>query len=298
MAAIPSVLGTAPEPQLPTLLDTQRARAGGIGRALRLWVPLGFIILLAAMCFLLPLVVKLPPAVGGSILGADEPPFSPGHILGTDAVGNDIFARIVAGGRVTYEVCLAVTGIGIAGGCLLGIPAGYFGGWVDAILSRVVDTMIAFPAIVFAIAIAEGLQPSEFHVILALLIFAIPATARISRGATLAVRELPFVLAARLSGARAWRVITRHVLPNIAPTIVTFSFLGIGVIVIIEGVLDYLGYGIPPPAPSWGNMIAQGQSVMDAQPEYVLIPSLFLVALVAATNALSDAMRERWGVVQ
>jgi peptide/nickel transport system permease protein len=283
-------------PLLPPLISTRRLRRQGLSRTLRLWVPAAFLILLAAMCFLLPVIITIPPPTGGSILDANAPLFSPGHILGADPVGNDVFSRICYGGRVAFEVALAVTAIGVAGGCLIGITAGYFGGWVDAILSRVLDVMIAFPAIVLAIAIAEGLQPSEFHTILALLVFAVPATGRISRGATLTVRELPFMLAARLSGTKGWRVMVRHVIPNVAPTIATFSLLGIGVIVIIEGALDFLGYGIQPPAPSWGNMIAQGQTVMDVQPQYVLVPSLFLLALVVAVNALGDALRERWGV--
>jgi peptide/nickel transport system permease protein len=283
-------------PPLPPLVSTRRLRSQTLTRTLKLWVPLGFIIALALMCYVLPVVISIPPPTGGSILDANAPLFSAGHILGADQVGNDVFSRICYGGRVAFEVSLAVTAIGLLGGCLLGITAGYFGGWVDTILSRVLDVMIAFPAIVLAIAIAEGLQPSEFHTILALLVFAVPAIGRVSRGATIAVRELPFMLAARLSGTGGWRVMIRHVVPNIVPPIATFSLLGIGVIIIIEGALDFLGYGIQPPAPSWGNMIAQGQTVMDVEPQYVLVPSLFLLLMVMSVNALGDALRERWGV--
>jgi peptide/nickel transport system permease protein len=283
-------------PLLPPLVSTRRLRTQSLSRTLRLWVPAGFLILLAGMCFLLPVVFTIPPPTGGSILDANAPLFSPGHILGADPVGNDVFSRICYGGRVAFEVSLAVTAIGMVGGCLLGVTAGYFGGWVDTILSRVLDVLIAFPALVLTIAIAEGLQPSEFHTILALLVFSVPAFGRISRAATLAVRELPFMLAARLAGTGGWRVMARHVLPNIIPPIATFSLLGIGIVIIIEGALDFLGYGIQPPAPSWGNMIAQGQTVMDVQPQYVLVPSLFLLAMVVAVNAMGDALRERWGV--
>jgi peptide/nickel transport system permease protein len=149
---------------------------------------------------------------------------------------------------------------------------------------------------VLALVIAEGLGPSEFHVILALSVFGIPAIGRITRGATLAMRGLPYMTAARLSGTRAWRVIARHILPNILPGIVTFSLLGIGVVIILEGALDFLGYGIPAPTASWGNMIANGQQVLTAQPEYVLIPSIALLVTVVALNTLGDALRERWGV--
>jgi peptide/nickel transport system permease protein len=252
-------------------------------------------LLVLVTCFLLPLVTALPSPTNGNILDAGEPPLSPGHWLGTDPVGVDVFSQLVYGGQVAFEIGLAVTGIGSVVGSLLGVTAGYFGGWVDAILSRVLDILIAFPALVLALAIAEGLGPSEVHLIWALSVFSIPAFGRLARGATLVVRDLPFMVAARLAGTRGRGVITRHVLPNIMPGIVTFSLLGIGVVIILEGALDYLGYGIPPPTASWGAMIANGQTVLTAQPEYVLIPSIVLVIVVAALNLLGDALRERWG---
>lgn len=282
--------------RLPSLVSTRRLKSQGIARTLRLWVPAGLIIVLGLMCFLWPIVYTLPPAVNGSILNAGEPPFSPGHFLGTDQVGNDIFARICFGGRVSFEVGVAVTVIGMAIGGVMGVAAGYFGGWVDGVLSRVFDILIAFPALVLALAIAEVLQPSETHTIWALCVFSVPAFARVARGATLTVRALPFMLAARLAGTKGWRVIFRHVLPNIFPQLVTFSLLGVGVVVILEGALDFLGLGIQAPAPSWGSMIAGGQSVLTAQPELVLIPSMFLLVLVVSCNLLGDALRERWGV--
>ncbi len=281
---------------LPSLVSTGALRAQSIGRALRLWVPVGILVFLLGMCFIWPYVWTLPPAVNGSILDAGEPPFSPGHFLGTDQVGNDIFSKIVFGGQVAFEVGIAVTLVGAIIGGTMGVIAGYFGGWTDAVISRVLDVLIAFPALVLALAIAEVLGPSELHLIWALSVFSVPAFGRVARGATLIVRGLPYMMAAKLSGTRGWRIIVRHVMPNIMPAIVTFALLGIGVVVILEGALDYLGLGIPPPAASWGSMIAQGQNVLTAQPEYVLIPSAFLLVLVVAVNMLGDALRERWGV--
>jgi peptide/nickel transport system permease protein len=286
--------GTAPP--LPSLVSGRRLRAHRLGRALRLWIPAGFLILVLAICFLWPLVYTLPSPTNGNIVQASEPPFSPGHWLGTDQVGVDIFSQIVYGGQVAFEVAFAVTAIGVLIGGVLGITAGYFGGTVDAVLSRVLDVLIAFPALVLALAISQGLGPSEFHVILALAVFSIPAFGRITRGATLTVREQPFMVAARLAGSSRWRVITRHVLPNIMPGVLSFSLLGVGIVIILEGALDFLGYGIPPPTASWGRMIADGQQIMTAQPEYVLIPSIVLLIVVAGCNLLGDALRERWGV--
>jgi peptide/nickel transport system permease protein len=291
-----ATLATPVPPPLPSLVNTRQLRSQRLGRALRLWVPAGVLILLLAICFLLPLVVTMPSSTSGDIIYNNEPPFSPGHLLGTDVQGVDIFSQLVHGGQVAFEVSIAVTAIGIAVGGTLGVVAGYFGGWVDAVLSRVLDILIAFPALVLALVIAEGLGPSEFHVILALSVFGIPAVGRIARGATLTVRGLPYMTAARLSGTRSWRNIARHVLPNIMPGIVTFSLLGIGIVIILEGALDFLGYGIPLPQASWGSMIAAGQQVLTAQPEYVLIPSIALLITVVALNTLGDALRERWGV--
>jgi len=297
-AALPGTGYLPPGPPLlpPVGVSSRRLASQRLGRALRLWIPAGIVLLILATCFLLPQVTSLPSPTNGNILDAGDPPFSPGHWLGTDPVGVDVFSQLVYGGQVAFEIGFGVTGIGIAVGSLLGVTAGYFGGWVDAILSRVLDILIAFPALVLALAIAEGLGPSEVHVIWALSAFSIPAFGRLTRGATLVVRDLPFMVAARLAGTRGWRVIARHVLPNIMPGIVTFSLLGIGVVIILEGALDYLGEGIPPPTASWGAMIASGQTVLTAQPEYVLIPSIVLVIVVAALNMLGDALRERWGV--
>jgi peptide/nickel transport system permease protein len=296
-APIPdAMLATPVPPPLPSLANARRRGTQRLGRGLRLWVPAGVLILLLAICFLLPLVVTLPSSTNGNIIYNNEPPFSPGHLLGTNVQGVDIFSQLVYGGQVAFEIGVAVTVIGVVIGGTLGVVGGYFGGWVDAVLSRVLDILIAFPALVLALVIAEGLGPSEFHVILALSVFGIPAVGRIARGATLTIRGLPYMTAARLSGTRPWRTIARHVLPNIMPGIVTFSLLGIGVVIILEGALDFLGYGIQAPQASWGSMIANGQQVLTAQPEYVLIPSVALLITVVALNTLGDALRERWGV--
>jgi len=292
-ASLPDLLVTAEAGR--TRPPRTRAAAGWI-RALRLWLPAGFLILMLGACFVWPNVYPVPNPVRGSVLYAGLSPLSPGHIFGTDPVGNDVFSRILYGGQVSFEVGAAVTAIGLAVGGLLGICAGYWGGAVDAIISRVLDVLIAFPALVLALAIAEGLGPSEVHVIWALSVFSIPATGRIARSATLELREQTFMLAARLSGTRGWRVLVRHVIPNIVPQLMTFSLLGFGVVIILEGALSYLGLGIPLPEASWGSMIAQGQQSLTASPDLVLIPSAFLFATVVSLNLLGDALRERWAV--
>ena len=290
-APLPDLL--APGAVIAPAATRTRARAGW-ARGLRLWLPAGFLILMLAACFIWPNIYPVPNPVRGSVLEAGLPPLSPGHVFGTDPVGNDVFSRILYGGQVSFEVGFAVTAIGIVVGSLLGVTAGYLGGTTDAIISRVLDVLIAFPALVLALAIAEGLGPSEVHVIWALAVFSIPAFGRLSRGATLALREQTFMLAARLSGTRGWRMIVRHVAPNIMPQLLTFSLLGFGVVIILEGALSFLGLGIPLPEASWGSMIAQGQQTLSASPDLVLIPSAFLFATVLSLNLLGDALRERW----
>jgi len=290
-APLPDLL--APGAVIAPAAARTRARGGG-ARGLRLWLPAGFLILMLAACFIWPNIYPVPNPVRGSVLEAGLPPLSPGHVFGTDPVGNDVFSRILYGGQVSFEVGFAVTAIGLVIGSLLGVTAGYLGGTTDAIISRVLDVLIAFPALVLALAIAEGLGPSEVHVIWALAVFSIPAFGRLSRGATLALREQTFMLAARLSGTRGWRMIVRHVVPNIMPQLLTFSLLGFGVVIILEGALSFLGLGIPLPEASWGSMIAQGQQTLSASPDLVLIPSAFLFATVLSLNLLGDALRERW----
>jgi peptide/nickel transport system permease protein len=297
-AQLPDMATLAPGSQqpLPSLVSSRRLRWQKTARALRLWVPAGILILLLFLCFVWPYVYTIPPGNTGSILDSSLPPFSPGHWLGTDPNGVDIFSMIVYGGQVSFEVSLAVTAIGMIIGGIIGLAAGYFGGWTDSVLSRVVDVLIAFPALVLVLAVAEVLQPSESHLIWALSVFSVPAFARVTRSSTLVVRQLPFITAARLTGTSNWKIIFRHVLPNVIPGIVTFSLLGIGIVVILEGAVDFLGLGIQIPQPSWGAMIAKGQNVLTAEPQYVLIPSIVLLLFVMSLNLLGDALRERWGV--
>jgi peptide/nickel transport system permease protein len=261
---------------------------------LEVLAPAAVLVVVFGACFLVPAVFPLPKAVGGSVLSANLPPLSPGHLLGTDPVGNDLLSRLLYGGRSSLETALAVQVIGLFLGGALGALAAYVGGWLDAVVMRCLDVLIAFPALVLALAIAQSLGPSQGHTILALCFFSVPIFARNARATTLRLRELTFMTAANLCGTRTWRILLRHVAPNILPPLLTFGLLGTGVIMIIEGALSFLGLGVPPPNPSWGNMIFQGQQNLVATPLLVLFPSLFLFASVLAFNLVGDAMRSRW----
>jgi peptide/nickel transport system permease protein len=265
-------------------------------RSLEVAVPAAVLALLLFFCFIWPLVYPVPKPVGGSILDSGLPMWSPGHIFGTDTVGNDIMSRILYGGRVSFEVAAAVQVIGLAVGGLLGLIAGYRGGTLEAVLMRVLDVFIAFPSLVLVLAIVDSLGQTELNVIWALSAFSIPAFARVTRAATLRLRDQPFVVAARLSSVKTWRILSGHIVPNVMPQLLTFSLLGAGVVIILEGALDFLGYGIPDPEPSWGKMIAAGQTMLSVSPSLVIVPSIFLFVTVVCLNMLGDGLRALWGV--
>jgi peptide/nickel transport system permease protein len=265
----------------------------GWTRSLDIAIPAAMIGVILFLCFVWPLFGTVPKPTGGNILDANIPSFSSGHPLGTDQVGNDLWSRLLHGGRNSLEIAFAVNLIGLVLGGLLGAFAAYWGSFTDTVIMRVLDVLIAFPSLVLALAVAQSLGASKLHTIYALCFFSVPAFARLARAGTLRLRERPFMLAARLAGTRAPRILLRHVAPNILPQLVTFGLLGMGVTIILEGALSFLGLGVPPPEPSWGNMIFDGQAVLSAEPKLVLLPSAFLFVTVLAFNLLGDALRAR-----
>jgi peptide/nickel transport system permease protein len=275
----------------PTVAEPSARR--GWTRNLDVIIPSALIAVLLFLCFIWPLFGTVPPPTGGNILDADLPSFSPGHVLGTDQVGNDLWSRLLHGGRNSLEIAFAVNVIGLVIGGLLGAFAAFWGSFTDTVIMRILDVLIAFPSLVLALAIAQSLGPSKLHTIYALCFFSVPAFARLARAQTLRLRERPFMLAARMAGTRAPRILLRHIAPNILPALVTFGLLGVGITIILEGALSFLGLGIPPPEPSWGNMIFEGQAVLSAEPKLVLLPSAFLFVTVLAFNLLGDALRAR-----
>lgn len=287
------MVSVPPEVQIPLDDRSRRVGRGWAGR-LGIGVPVALLIIVFGACFLLPAVYPVPRPVGADVMNANLPPLSPGHPFGTDPVGNDVFSRLLYGGRASLEIAVAVNLVGLVVGGSLGATAAYRGGALDAVIMRVLDALMAFPSLVLALAIAQSLGPSEGHTILAVSFFSVPAFARTARAATLRLREQTFIVAARLCGARTIRVLLRHIAPNILPQLITFGLLGMGIVIVVEGALSFLGLGVPPPSPSWGNMIYQGQQNISAMPMLVLIPSAALFCTTLAFNLLGDALRARW----
>jgi peptide/nickel transport system permease protein len=267
---------------------------GSWTRALPIALPAVIAALMIGACFLGPLVLPVPAPTGGNVLESYLPSFSAGHPLGTDPNGNDILSRVLHGGQASLTVAVSVNALGLLAGGTLGALSGHLGGVGDTIIMRALDVLIAFPSLVLILAVAQSLGPSRTNTILALAFFSVPAFARISRAATLRLREQPFIAAARLCGTPAWRILLRHVAPNIVPQLITFAMLGMGLVIVIEGALSFLGLGIQAPAPSWGNMIAQGQQSLSATPMLVVWPCLALFVTVLAFNLLGETLRSRW----
>jgi peptide/nickel transport system permease protein len=277
-------------------IDDSPSTLRRVGKTLELWIPVGFLIFLVLACFVWPEIYSVPSPTSGNLGNIMLPPLSKGHLFGTDPLGYDIFSRILYGGRVSLEVGLGSTFVGFIIGGTIGTIAGFKGGVIEVVIMRVLEVFLAFPSLVLAIIVSQYLGPSELHVIYAISFFSIPAFARLARAATLRLKELPYIVAARLSGTKEWRIIYRHLVPNVVPTLMTFALLGVGLAIIVEASLSFLGLGVPPPGPSWGNMIATGEVDLVSSPDLVLIPAAFLLATVVSLNMLGDSLRARWAL--
>lgn len=264
-------------------------------RSIQHWAAVLVLVLIVALCFIGPYILPIPNPDATPVAGA-LPLFSPGHILGTDDIGRDMLSRTLYGGRVSIEVGLSSVAIGFMIGGVLGLVSGYVGGKTDALISRLLDLFLAFPALVLALAVAAYLGPNERDEIFAIAFFTIPVYGRYTRAATLRLREEGFLAANRILGARTSYILFRHVLPNIFGALLTFGLVTIAGAILAEAGLSFLGAGIRPPQPSWGNMIAEGQQFLSSNPHIFLVPSAFLFVTILALNYLGDVIRERLNV--
>lgn len=215
------------------------------------------------------------------------------HPFGLDELGRDILARILSGARISLLVGLAVVSVSSIVGMLLGSVAGYFGGRVDDVISRVIDVLMAFPGILLAIALVAVLGPSLTNVVFALSIIGWVGYARLVRGQALRAREFDFVQAARALGAGSGRIIVRHVLPTALPAVVVQATLGMAGAIIAEAALSFLGLGVQPPTPSWGTMLDAGRSHLFDAPHLTIFPGLAIALLVLGFNFVGDGLRDR-----
>ena len=277
--------GLRPKPSLPAhLLNFARTQPMGAGAG-------AVLILTILVAIFAPLIAPHGPLEIG-VAERFSGPFDP-QILGTDDLGRDVLSRIIYGARVSMLIGLASVGIGITGGTLIGIFSAYVGGKVDLVVQRLVDAMMAFPAIILALALMAALGPSRNNVIIALVVILMPGAVRIIRSQVLSIKELDYTLAARAIGASSGRIMLRHILPNVGATFIVLATINVGWAIVVEAALSFLGVGIPPDIATWGGMLnLAATQYINVSGWLVVWPGLAIVIVVFAVNLLGDSLRD------
>ncbi|WGX95811.1 ABC transporter permease [Nocardioides sp. L-11A] len=216
------------------------------------------------------------------------------HWLGTDRQGRDILIRVMVGARVSLTIAALVILISCVIGTALGLIAGYKGGWLDAVITRLVDGMSAFPPVLVALAVAVTVGSSVWVVVGVLSLVLWSRYARLVRAETLSWKEREFVLAAVVTGCRPTRIVLRHVLPNLVNTVIVFSTLQVGYVILSEAALSFLGAGVPPPTPTWGGMIADGHNYIDTLWWMWVFPGIAIAGVIVSANLLGDWLRDEF----
>lgn len=263
------------------------------GRTSAFWLGLP-IAVIGVLVFVLPLTGVLPDK-GQNLDATRQPPAwlsggSWAHPIGTDKLGQDLLTQFVSAGRITILIGLVGAVVAIGPGTLLGLLAGYYRGWVDRVISILIDAQLALPFILIALAIISNRGSSLPVLFLVLALTGWAVCARVTRSATLAIRERQFVLGLRAAGASEARIVFRHVLPNLAGTIVALGTLQVGTAILIESALSFLGLGVVPPMVSWGSMLAAGQDELSEAWWMAFFPGLAITVLVLLVNLLGDAL--------
>ena len=287
----------AAEPAGGTLAlpETVAAPARRRGRHIP-WIPIGLIALFVTAAALAPLVSPGDP-YAQSLRNRFTPPVwdergTWAHPLGTDRLGRDMLARILYGARVSLAVGALAVLLASSVGAAVGLVAGYYGGRVDAALMRITDATLSFPVILLALILAVTVGPSFLNVVIAISVILWARYARVIRGEVLTLMQLDFIAQARIAGAGAWRIITRHLVPNTLNTLIVLITLQVGYVIIVEAALSFLGAGIPPPTPAWGSMIAEGRDFVTSAWWVSFLPGLAIMLVVLAFNLLGDWLRD------
>jgi peptide/nickel transport system permease protein len=259
----------------------------------RIWFTAGWVLvlLLAACAVFAPWITPYDPARQN--LHADLLFHTPDHWFGTDKLGRDILSRILYGSRVSLLVAVATVGISLSIGLVAGSLCGYFGGWLDQTLMRLVDILMAFPGILLAIAFTALVGPGLDHVILALCLIGWTGYARLVRGEILSLRERDFIQAARSLGSKPHRIVALHLIPNLLPPLLIQATFGMAGAIIAEGSLSFLGLGVEPPTASWGSMLNEGRQFLLVAPHLTTYPGLAIMTTVFALNLLGDGLQDR-----
>jgi peptide/nickel transport system permease protein len=254
---------------------------------------LGILIVLVLLAVFAPLVAPYNPLAQHP--NAVMQPPSARFPLGTDYYGRDILSRVIYGARVSLTVGASSVAMGLIIGVFIGLASAYLGGSIDIVVQRFMDAALAFPGLIFALAIVAALGPSIATVVLAIAFTAIPRNNRIVRGCVLAERNQLYVLAAGSCGCKSWRIMWRHILPNVAAPIIIIGATELGAAILLEASLSFLGVGVPPPIPSWGSMLSgEYRTFMLVAPWMALFPGLAISLAVLGCNLFGDALRDAW----
>jgi peptide/nickel transport system permease protein len=257
----------------------------------------GIVVAIVLMAVLAPLISPHDPLAQVLVDRLKPPAWLPGgtagYLLGTDANGRDILSRIIWGARTSLEIGLLSVALGAGIGVSAGLLAGYRGGWVDLLIGRIADIQQAIPLLILALAVIAVVGSSILNLVIVLGAGSWLYYYRVVRGEVLAIRERPFVEAARAVGAGDWQIVGRHILPNIAGSIVVIVTLEIPQVILFTAGLTFLGLGVPPPTPEWGRLIFEGRDYLQDAWWLTLAPAGFLVLFVLGVNLLGDALRDR-----
>jgi len=229
--------------------------------------------------------------LGQSVIGALAPP-SPQHPFGTDDLGRDILSRIIYGTPISLSVGLIAVGIAATAGTILGILAGFYGGWLDNLIMRAIDVMLAFPGILLALAIITALGPGLFNVMIAVGIGGIPSYTRVARGSTLTVRMFDYVTSARAIGCSDTRLMLLYILPNVLPPLLVLATVGVAQAILTASALSFLGLGAQPPNPEWGAMLNTGRTYLRQAWWFAMFPGLAIMVTVLGINMFGDGLRD------
>jgi len=276
-----------------------RTSAAGWLRGIR-DLPLLPVAVLGLVVFAAVFAPQLAPAdpKAQSLVDRLTPPFweeggSTTHLLGTDHLGRDVLSRLIYGSRVAVIVAVLTIAAAAIIGTLLGLTAGFFGGWADALIMRIVDIQLALPALLFGVLLSAVLGAGLRNVILIIAIWSWAGFARVIRGEVLSLREREFVALARVAGMPWWWILWKHLLPNVFNTVLVLATLDVAVVIVFEASLSFLGLGVVPPTPAWGSMLAEGRNYLTVAWWLITVPGIAIFAVCLSSNLFGDWLRDK-----
>ncbi len=249
-----------------------------------------FVVAVTLVCVLAPFLAPHDPfeAVADRNAGIG----SPGVLLGADGDGRDVLTRLLWGGQISLLIGMLPTVLATIASIVIGIAAGYIGGWFDLVVMRILDMFFAFPLVLVAIVVAGVLNPGLATITIAIFVALVPYITRLVRTTTLSVKTLPYVEAARAGGAGSWAIVSRYVFPNIVAPVIVYSTTLIGMMMVLGSALSFLGLGVQPPTADWGLMVAEGRTVLRKAPHITIFPGLLIVLVALAFGFIGDGLRD------